>query len=79
MQDCEALLGRGAKRDPLAAPAVRLPEKHCCRCRADKPAELFFRSKTSLDGLCTYCKVRTLEQHPSPRLVSAEMPESGGA
>ena len=67
-QDCEAELGWGAKRDKGAAPVVKVSHKLCRRCGQDKAAPLFFTSKTSLDGLCTYCKVS-----PSARLHSSTL------
>lgn len=55
-KDCERVLGRGAKRDPTAPRMVQITHKLCIRCSVEKPADDFFTSKTSLDGLLTYCK-----------------------
>lgn len=64
---CEALLGRGAKRDRSVGHEVRVAHKLCRRCEEDKPADRFFRSKLSLDGLCTYCKACQKELNRSAR------------
>ena len=82
-KDCERVLGRGTKRDPAAPRLVRITHKLCIRCSIEKPAEDFFTSKTSLDGLLTYCKdcqkalsqaarkkrTELLKQNPTPALV----------
>lgn len=63
VQDCETALGRGTKRDRSGPVVVKVTHKLCRRCNVDKESGQFFQSKLSLDGLCTYCKVRTGTLH----------------
>lgn len=66
---CDQALGKGGRRDITQRPSVRVAQKYCCRCGLEKQADQFFLSKTSLDGLCTYCKVRG--SSPSLRFIAA--------
>lgn len=60
-------LGRGAKRDKNGPLVVRVEQKLCRRCSEVKASDLFFHSKLSLDGLCTYCKACQKELNKQAR------------
>lgn len=60
-------LGRGAKRDKNGPLVIRVEQKLCRRCSEVKTSDLFFHSKLSLDGLCTYCKACQKELNKQAR------------
>uniref|UniRef100_A0A1D1ZPN7 Stc1 domain-containing protein n=1 Tax=Auxenochlorella protothecoides TaxID=3075 RepID=A0A1D1ZPN7_AUXPR len=66
-KECEVALGRGAKRDKNGPLVVRVEQKLCRRCSEVKASDLFFHSKLSLDGLCTYCKACQKELNKQAR------------
>ena len=74
LQVCEIALGRGTKRDKTATPVVKVAHKLCRRCGSHKDASLFFQSKLSLDGLCTYCKACQKDLNQLARAKRPELP-----
>ncbi len=64
------------KHEPLAV-HVQVTHKPCRRCNTDKSADDFFKSKLSLDGLCSYCKAcqKDLNQQSRAKRAAVDGPK----